>query len=53
MSAEGKTFVFNACLCLAVEEDKTPLKLAIDSVMTSDDNFCESTEEQRDLRCLR
>lgn len=48
-----KAFDSRARLCLAVETDRTPLKLAIDALITLEGNFCEVTDEQRDLRCLR
>ena len=49
----NKAFDSRACLCLAVETDRTPLKLAMDALITLDGNFCKVTDEQRDLRCLR
>lgn len=49
----NKAFESRARLCLAVETDRTPLKLEIDALITLDGNFCEVTDEQRDLRCLR
>lgn len=49
----NKAFDSRARLCLAVETDRTPLKLAMDALITLDGNFCEVTDEQRDLRCLR
>ena len=48
----NKAFDSKARLCLAVETDRTPLKLEIDALITLDGNFCEVTDEQRDLRCL-
>lgn len=48
-----RAFDSRARLCLAVETDRTPLKLAMDASMTSGGSSCESTDEQRDLRCLR